>query len=533
MRTDKSYLIDNIKSGDVVLSMNNITKIYNNGFIANNDVSFYVKKGEIVGLVGENGAGKTTLMKVLFGQEKPEQGTIFLGNQQVSIDGPLDALSYGIGMVHQHFMLIDDLTVAENMILGDEPGKAIFFDLNQARKMTIEVSEKYNLEVNPDTLVKDLSVGYKQRVEILKMLLRGAKIILLDEPTAVLTPQETKELFVQLKNLKDNGFSFVFISHKLNEVKEICDRITVLRQGKITGNANIDEVSEIDISRMMVGRDVILEIEKNKAKPKKTVLKVRNISFVNKFGNYAYNNLSFDVRSGEIVGVAGVEGNGQSELANTITGLDLLQEGIIEIDGKSIKELTIKQIRDLGVSMIHEDRNSYGVSSEQSISENLIADNYYDKSIKKGLLLNNAAIKKEAKKLIGEFVIKCDGPDANVRTLSGGNVQKVVAAREFSSHPKLLIVCHPTRGIDVGATEMIRKKMISLRDIGSAVLLFSADLNEILTVSDSIIVMFKGQIVAYFKDASKLDESLLGEYMLGLKKMDNQQIKEICHDEED
>lgn len=526
MVIDKSEMIDRVPIGETVLSMQHITKIYNNGFVANNDVSFEVKKGEIVGLVGENGAGKTTLMKILFGQEKPEKGKILLGGEEVNIEGPLDALAYGIGMVHQHFMLIESLTVAENMVLGMEPGKGIFFDLKKARELTRNVSEKYNLEVNPDMLVKDLSVGYKQRVEILKMLLRGAKIILLDEPTAVLTPQETVELFAQLKKLKENGFSFVFISHKLNEVKEICDRITILRLGKVTGSAMIEDVDERDISRMMVGRDVILEIDKEKAKPDKTVLSIRDLSFVNKFGLYAYKDLNFDVRAGEILGVAGVEGNGQSELADTITGLEKIQSGNVYIDGVSIKDKSIKQIREMGMSMIHEDRQKFGVSAEQSISENLFADDFYRKDIHSGAILDDKKIKESANQMIREYTIKCDSSQAKVRTLSGGNVQKVVAAREFSSSPKCLVVCHPTRGIDVGATELIRKKMIALRDKGTAILLFSADLNEVLTVSDSIIVMHEGEIVAYFKNASAIDENTLGEYMLGLKKMSKEEIGE-------
>ena len=320
-------LIDAVAIGETVLSMEHITKIYDNGFIANNDVTFQVKKGEILGLVGENGAGKTTLMKVLFGQENAENGEIRIGREIVHISNPLDALAYGVGMVHQHFMLIEDLTVAENMVLGAETGKGIFFDLKEARKKTIEVSEKYNLHVDPDALVKDLSVGYKQRVEILKMLLRGAKILLLDEPTAVLTPQETKELFTQLKALRENGFSFVFISHKLNEVKEICNRITVLRAGKTVGTAKIDEVDEQEISRMMVGRDVVLSLDKKKADPESPVLRVRGLSHVNSFGGYSFKDLNFDVRAGEILGVAGVEGNGQAELAETLTGLTAVQSG--------------------------------------------------------------------------------------------------------------------------------------------------------------------------------------------------------------
>ncbi len=527
---DRMSLIDSVAPGQSLLTMENITVIYENGFIANRDVSLEIRKGEILGLVGENGAGKTTLMKVLFGQIPCETGRITLGGREIRIKDPLDALSYGIGMVHQHFMLVDDLTVAENMILGTEPGKGPLFDLEEARRLTREVSTRYELPVDPDMPVKDLSVGIKQRVEILKMLLRGARIILLDEPTAVLTPQETAELFKQLKKLKEQGFSFVFISHKLNEVKEICDRITILRLGRVSGSALIGDVDERDISRMMVGRDVILDIKKEAATPAYTVLCVRGISHINKYGLYSFRDLNFDVRAGEILGVAGVEGNGQSELASVLTGLEHLQSGQIRIDGTDTGKLSIGAIRDLGVSMVHEDRMEYGVSSEQSIAENLTINHHSDKAMLKGRLLDGRKIRRTAEKLIEDFAVKCDGQAARIRTLSGGNVQKVVAAREFSSDPKLLIVSHPTRGIDVGSSELIRRRIVDLRDAGSAVLLFSADLNEILTVSDSIIVMHKGRIAAYFKDASRLDERTLGEYMLGLKTMTSEQIREVCHE---
>ena len=530
MIADRKDIIERVPLGETVLSMEHITKIYDNGFIANNDVSFEVKKGEILGLVGENGAGKTTLMKVLFGQQTPEQGTIRLGGEEVHITSPLDALSYGVGMVHQHFMLIDSLTVAENMILGAEPGKGILFDVKEAERQTREVSEKYDLKVDPTMLVKDLSVGYKQRVEILKMLLRGARILLLDEPTAVLTPQETKELFAQLKKLKEQGFSFVFISHKLNEVKEICDRISVLRLGKMVGSANIGDVTEADISRMMVGRDVALSIDKKKAQPGVPVLKVRDLSHVNKFGKFAFKDLNFDVRAGEILGVAGVEGNGQAELAETLTGLEEVQTGHIYVNEDLVDDLSIRSLREAGVSMVHEDRMTYGLSKDQSISENIFSDRYYKKEYLKGPSLDLKQISQRSKELIGEFSVKCDGPKAHISTLSGGNMQKVVAAREFSALPQLLVAAHPTRGIDVGATEMIRKKIIALRDEeNTAVLLFSADLNELLTVSDSIIVMCEGEIVAYFPEASAVDEQTLGEYMLGLKRMSDEEIGGVLH----
>ncbi len=522
---DKKILFDNIKMGEDMLDMQHITKIYENGFVANRDVNFCVRKGEIHGLVGENGAGKTTLMKVLFGQENPEEGRILIGKQELKIVSPLDALSYGIGMVHQHFMLVENLSVADNMVLGDEPTKGILYDINKARKKTLEVSQKYDLAVNPDAIVGDLSVGYKQRVEILKILMRGAKLLLLDEPTAVLTPQEIKELFVQLKKLRDQGFSIVFISHKLNEVCEICDRITVLRMGRSVTTADVSELTEKDISRMMVGRDVVLDIEKKKAEPKKVVLKVRNLDYNNLEGRRVCSNLSFDVRSGEILGVAGVEGNGQSELSDSIAGLLKIQSGDIWVNGESIKNKSNRKIREIGVSLVHEDRMVYGVSKMQSIEENIVTDRYYKKKYKKYGLLRLGLIRKEAEEKIKEFLIKCDGPKAPVKTLSGGNIQKVVAAREFTSDPKFLLACHPTRGIDVAAAELVRRKIIDLRDNSdTAVLLFSADLTELLSVSDSIIVMHSGEIVAYFKDAKQVDKQTLGEYMLGLKKQTLEEI---------
>ena len=517
---------------DVVLSMEGITKIYSNGFIANKDVNFQLRRGEIHGLVGENGAGKTTLMKVLFGHEQPEKGRILLNGQEVKIESPLHALSLGIGMVHQHFMLVNSLTVAENIVLGAVPTKGgVFYDAKKAVQMTEETAKKFNLPVDPNALIKDLTVGYKQRVEILKVLLRGVKILILDEPTAVLTPQETEELFEQLIALKNQGYTIVFISHKLQEVKQICDRITVLRLGQVTGHANIEDVSIEDISRMMVGRDVMLNIDKEKAKPKETVLKVRDLVHTNSFGVNAIDGISFDVRAGEILGVAGVEGNGQSELSETICGNLPLQKGSIEISGQSIAHKSIHAIRSMKVGMVHEDRMIYGVSSTQTIEENLISDRYNNEPYSKKGVLNKKYIESWSKDRIKEFVVKCDGPDAPVKTLSGGNVQKVVAAREFSAKPKLLVASHPTRGIDVGATDLIRRKIVDLRDENdTATLLFSADLNELINVSDSIIVMYDGKIVAYFEDLTNVTPEVLGEYMLGVKKQSDEEIRGVIHE---
>lgn len=513
------------RTDEYVLSMQHITKIYSNGFMANKDITFNVRKGEIHGLVGENGAGKSTLMKVLFGQETPEEGKIFINGEEVHIGNPLVALDYGIGMVHQHFMLVPSLTVAENMVLGAEPRKGrLFFNYKKAVRMTQEISEKYNLPINPEKRVMDLSVGYKQRVEILKILLRGAKILLLDEPTAVLTPQETEELFVQLKNLKNQGFTIVFISHKLNEIKEICDRITVLRDGQVVGAADVDQVTERDIARMMVGRDVLMDIDNGAADPKETLLRVRNLNYINMYGKKVLNDISFDLRSGEIVGIAGVEGNGQSELAEVLTGLAKQQEGTIHINGKDASKMSIRRVRQEEVSFISEDRMTYDLVKDATIGENLISDRYYKKEYKRGPLMNKKKMDIEADELIDGYLVACDGKEAYMRTLSGGNMQKVITARECSSDPKLLIASQPTRGIDIGATEFIRKRLVELRKQGTGILLFSADLAEIMQISDRILVFYGGKIVAHIPRVDEIDENILGEYMLNLRHQTDEEI---------
>lgn len=513
-----------------ILLMDKITKVYPNGFVASKEVTFSINKGEIHALVGENGAGKTTLMKVLFGIEQPEEGRILIKGQEVKIHNPLEAIAYGVGMVHQHFMLVPSLTVAENMVLGIEPKKNGVFDFEEAVRITEEIAKKYNLDVDARAKVDDLPVGFKQKVEILKALLRGAEILILDEPTAVLTPQETAELFVELKHLRDKGHTIVFISHKLNEIKEICDRLTVLRLGKSVGTANVADVTEQQISRMMVGRDVVLKVEKTKAQPKETVLKVKGLKIVNDDGKHLVKDISFSVRKGEILGVAGVEGNGQSQISEAITGLLKFDQGEITVGQESVRGKSIRKIREMGVSHVSEDRMTYGVSSNSGVKDNIISDRYYKKEFNKGFLQDGKKMDTMTDELIKEFLIKCDDRDQAVRMLSGGNMQKVVVAREFSSSPKLVVANQPTRGIDVGATEFIRKKLVHLRDDGSAVLLISADLNEVLELSDSLIVMNNGEIAAYIPDASAIDEMELGEYMLGVKKMSAEEIARVAYE---
>lgn len=510
-----------------ILSMENITKVYGNGFVANKNVNFSVNKGEIHALVGENGAGKSTLMKVLFGVEKPEEGVIKLEGKEIQINNPTVAIKYGIGMVHQHFMLVPSLTVAENLIIGMEPKKNGFFSMEKAIEITREVAEKYNFNIDPLAKIQDLPVGIKQKVEILKALVRGANILILDEPTAVLTPQETTELFKELKELKRNGYTIIFISHKLNEITSLCDRVTALRGGRTTGVANISDVSEADISRMIVGKDIDLEIKKAKAKPGQVVCRVTNISKKGISEKKVLDDVSLLVRKGEILGIAGVEGNGQREISEIITGMDKIFEGEVSILGKDIKNMSIREIREMGVGHISEDRMTYGIVGEGSIAENIISDRYYKPEYQKGLLMNFPKINDIADKLIKEFNVKCDNKDQPIRMLSGGNMQKVVAAREFTSNASFIIANQPTRGIDVGASEFIRNKLVELRDNGAGILLISADLNEVLELSDSLIVMSEGKIAAYFEDACGISEDEIGEYMLGIKKMSNEEVRRI------
>ncbi|MBQ6478541.1 MAG: ABC transporter ATP-binding protein [Erysipelotrichaceae bacterium] len=510
-----------------ILSMEHITKVYENGFIANEDVSLSVRKGEIHALVGENGAGKTTLMNILFGFIPYQEGRILINGEEVHITGPLDAIEKGIGMVHQHFMQMPSLTVAENVVLGMEPVRGVIFDRQEAAKITQEISDKYDLKVNADDIVADLPIGLRQKVELLKALVRNCKLLILDEPTAVLTPQETEELFVQLKELKKNGFSIIFISHKLEEVMKLCDRVTVLRRGRSVGSGEIKDLTTAELSKMIVGRDVVTEIEKEKSEPKKDILSVEGLRCKNKDYVEVVKGIDLKVRAGEILGVAGVEGNGQVEVAEAITGMLIPSGGNIRINGKNIRGKTIKQIKDLGLSYISEDRLKYGCAPLMPIRENLMADRIDRKEYKKfGLFLDRKKIDDEVKQLIREYEIKCDDGEEEIRMLSGGNIQKVIVAREMSSGANLIVANQPTRGIDVGTTDLIRKTLIrKTREENVGVLLITSDLNEVLELSDRMIVMKDGQIVAHFNDVKKVSDEQLGEYMLGIRKMSPEEME--------
>lgn len=508
--------------GENVLQMNNIMKIYPNGVVAVEDVTFELEKGEIHALLGENGAGKSTLMKVLFGIESPEQGEIILNGTKADIKSPQEAIKKGIGMVHQHFMLVPSLTVAENIMLGVELKKnKLFIDEHKALEVSKEIAERYNFEIDVSERVEELPVGLKQKVEILKALYRGADILILDEPTAVLTPQETKELFVQLNKLKEKGHTIIFISHKLDEIKEICDRATIMRNGKSMGTYFVKDISTSEMSRLMVGRDVVLTFDKKPCELKETLLKVRNLSVTGATGIKRIDNLSFDVKAGEIFGIAGVEGNGQGHLVEVLTGLSNKYQGEITIINQSAKEHTIRELRDAGMAHIPEDRMTFGCAEDMNIMDNVFSNQYYKPEYSSKILLKTKRMEKRTDELIDEYLIKCNSYKQSVGMLSGGNIQKVVVAREFSTDPKIIIANQPTRGIDVGAASFIRQRIIEFRDAGCAIILISADLNEVLELSDRLAVIYKGRFSGVFKDVKNVTEEELGKYMLGIKSDEN------------
>lgn len=510
----------------VVLEMKDITKIYPNGVIANDKASLTVKKGEIHSIVGENGAGKTTLMKILFGLVIPDSGKISYDGEPFEKITPAKALSKGIGMVHQHFALADSLSVAENLVVGKEPKRKLKFDRKKAENIVNELSSNSGLHVDPKAIVRDVPIGMRQKLEILKILYRGAKLLILDEPTAVLTPQEVKELFEALKKLKADGYTIVFISHKLREVLKISDKITVMRQGHTVGNTSPEETNEMGLSKMIVGREVIFKVQKTSSNPGKKMLNISNLNYWSKEGKHVLKSLNLNVKTGEILGVAGVEGNGQRELVDVVAGLREPQNGHVFIDDKEVTGYRPKQIRDLGVAHIPEDRLGQGVAVEATIEENLIA-NRYDKLSKIFCIFTKKSESRTiASKLVDDLNIATNSVSNKVSTLSGGNIQKVVVARELSTNPKLILANQPTRGVDIGSIEFIHSKLVDASRNGAAVLMVSSELREILSLSDKLVVMYEGEIVAAFSNITHLTEEELGLYMLGIKKQDNIQMME-------
>jgi simple sugar transport system ATP-binding protein len=503
------------REDNYILDMQNITKIFP-GVKANDNVNLSIKKGEIHALVGENGAGKTTLMNVLYGLYDPEGGQVFYEGNKVNVDGPQDAIDLGIGMVHQHFMLVDPLTVTENIILGNEPRKGLKINQKKARKEVEDISNKYGLYVDPDAKIQDISVGMQQRVEIIKTLYRGADLLIFDEPTAVLTPQEIDELFDIFRSLKEQGKTIIFITHKLQEVKEISDRITVLRGGKSIDTVDTANVSEEDVAELMVGRPVLLEVEKDKAKPGKDFLTIENLKVKNNRNIQAVNGVSLTVKKGEILGIAGVEGNGQSELIEAITGLRKIESGKVKIKDKEITKFNAREIKREGVAHIPEDRQKRGLIMDFDLQENMILGYHDLEPFSKNGIMNYNNIRNYTQELLEKFDVRGGGATTDAKSLSGGNQQKVIVAREFSHDPELLIASQPTRGVDVGSIEFIHKQIIDRRDNGAAVLLVSAELSEILSLSDRIAVIFEGEIVDIL-DVEDADERRLGNLMTGSK----------------
>jgi ABC-type uncharacterized transport system ATPase subunit len=497
-----------------LLSLKHITKTFP-GVLANNSIDFTLRKGEIHSLLGENGAGKTTLMNILYGLYTPDAGEIFINGKKTEIHSPSDALGYGIGMVHQHFMLIPVISVCENIILGNETKKNGLINVEEAHNRIETLSKRYNFDLTPTDMIKDLPIGTQQRVEILKALYREANVLILDEPTAVLTPQESEELFTILRSLKQEGKSIIFISHKLKEALDISDVITVLRDGKLVGSVTPDQTDEAQLARMMVGREVILKVIKQKKKPGAPVLQVKGIGVNDRRGVRVVDGIDFSVRQGEIYGIAGVQGNGQTELVEALTGLLSFTSGEIIIDGKSLKGDNPREVIELGVAHIPEDRQKHGLVLQYPVRDNLILCSYYKKPFSKRLGLNFPYITEVSNRLLEEFDIKAPGIFTTTDTLSGGNQQKTVVARELSREIKLLIASQPTRGLDVGSIEYIHKKIVETRDSGCAVLLVSSELDEILSLSDTIGVIYKGRIVKTLTGEEATKEQL-GLLMAGI-----------------
>jgi simple sugar transport system ATP-binding protein len=513
------------KPGETVIEMRGITKRFP-GVVANDDIDFDVKAGEIHALLGENGAGKTTLMNIMYGLLQPDEGEIYVRGRKVVMRSPKDAIALGIGMVHQHFMLVEPHTVTENVILGLKSPKGILLDLEGAKRRIEELSKKYGLKVDPDAKIWQLSVGERQRVEIIKALYRGAQILILDEPTAVLTPPEVKELMAIIRRMAEQGHAVVpFITHKLPEVMAISDRVTILRRGKVVARIRTKDARESELARHMVGREVLFTIEKNPAKPGRVVLEVRNLKALSDRGLPALKNVSFSIREGEILGVAGVAGNGQRELAEVIAGLRRAVAGRVLIDGRDVTNLPPREIIKQGLGHIPEDRMGMGLILDFSIAENIILETHSDPPFayrwilpfKKRWFIDQDEVDKYAEKLLLEYNIVAAGKDTLARHLSGGNLQRLILARELSREPKVLVANQPTRGLDVGATEFIRRKLLEQRDRGVAILLISEDLDEVMSMSDRIAVLYEGEIMGILPaEKAKVEE--VGMMMAGARR---------------
>ncbi len=505
---------------DYVIEMLNITKSFP-GIIANDDITLQLKKGEIHALLGENGAGKSTLMSVLFGMYQPEKGTIKKDGEVVRILDPNDATKLHIGMVHQHFKLVEVFSVLDNIILGVEQTKACFIKKDEARKKVQNLSEQYGLKVDLDAKIEDISVGMQQRVEILKMLYRDNDILIFDEPTAVLTPQEIHELMDIMKGLSKEGKSILFITHKLNEIMLVADRCSVLRKGKYMGTVDVKDTTPEELSHMMVGRDVSLKVNKKERPVGAVVLEVRDMEVPSKrHKNNAVKDVSFEVREGEIVCIAGIDGNGQTELIKGITGLEKLSHGRIRLNGKDVTNASIRARSIMGISHIPEDRHKHGLVLDYSLKDNIVLQRYFEKEFQNEGFIKKDAVRKYAEKIIKKYDVRSgQGADTMVRSMSGGNQQKAIVGREIDRNNPLLVAVQPTRGLDVIAIAFIHKQLIEYRDKGRAVLLVSLELDEVMNIADRILVMYEGEIVGEFDPKSTTHEEL-GLYMAGARRQD-------------
>ncbi|MZQ82070.1 ATP-binding cassette domain-containing protein [Paenibacillus sp. 5J-6] len=488
----------------MLLQMRQITKTYGS-LTANSNVDFSLRQGEIHALVGENGAGKTTLMRILYGMEQPTAGHILLNGEEVAFTNPTDAIRHRIGMVHQHFMLFPTFTIAENIVIGNEPKSGLKFDRKKAVKQVEALCEQYRLPIDPNKKVADIPLGMQQRVEILKVLYQGADIIILDEPTGVLTPLEAKELLVIMRNLANQGKSFIIITHKLHEVMEIADRVTVLRDGKVTGELDAGATNVEELSKLMVGRE-LLPTTKSDVKLGETVLQVKDVSIMGDKGKPVLDQVSFQVKAGEIVGIAGISGNGQSELIQAISGLQLIDRGEIRLLGDNLKGRSVREIRDIGLSHVPEDRYQWGAAKEGTVLENGTMGHHRTLS-RKGFLQGT-----ELRQMVGGFIqqfqIKAGSQDAKVKYLSGGNLQKLIVAREIAQKQPFLIAAEPTRGVDIGAMELIHEELLRKRNEQGAILLVSSELTEILKLSDRILVMYEGRIAGEISAENATEEQI-------------------------
>ena len=505
-------------ANDYIIEMLNITKEFP-GIKANDNVTLQLKRGEIHALLGENGAGKSTLMSILFGLYQPTSGIIKMNGKEVQINNPNDANDLNIGMVHQHFKLVECFSVLDNIVLGVEPTKGLFLEKKGAKERVLALSDKYGLKVDPDALLSDITVGMQQRTEILKMLYRENDVLIFDEPTAVLTPQEIDELMKIMKNLAKEGKSILFITHKLNEIMEVADRCTILRKGKYIGTVDIKDTSKEELSRMMVGRDVSFSVDKKAAEPGETVLKIEHMTVPSKVHqNNAVKDVSLNVRRGEIVCIAGIDGNGQSEFVQALTGLEKMSSGKITFCGKDITNASIREKSKAGMSHIPEDRHKHGLVLDYSLEQNMVLQRYWQPDFQKAGFIKNKAVRTYSDKLIEQYDVRSgQGSTTIVRSMSGGNQQKAIIAREIDKAPELLVAVQPTRGLDVGAIEYIHSQLVAQRDSGKAVLLVSLELDEVMDVSDRILVMYEGELVGQL-DPKKITVEELGLYMAGAKR---------------